>query len=409
MEITYQRHLHKSYMCIEEQECTVEEHELMMLQRYKVPQLLPMQTMVQDGKIQYWFEITGKQQLKDYLGGKPVEIKHIKKFLFSLEQLCRKMPEFLLKEERVCLQEELLYVDLADETVYFTYLPFRQGDFPEEFRNWMEETLKKINHQNRRCAELAYDLYEKVRRENISIRELLYAEEWNTPEWQTEESDILERNKQQEIQNFKEAVKYDLPITEKEAEPEQRNIFKNKIKELWQEQKETVENKLFRRLEKNKASISKIKFPGKDSIVQKRKEKEEQFFQKTELSGKERQVIGERQNITGKNPTEALELYPGRPEGKLIYQGRNACEDFWIEKEEFLIGRSIQQADGKIETDGISRIHAKITRKEGEYYIEDLNSTNGTYLNGELLEYHRDRKLKRNDRIRFGIEEYVFC
>ena len=80
-----------------------------------------------------------------------------------------------------------------------------------------------------------------------------------------------------------------------------------------------------------------------------------------------------------------------------------------IAEEEFLIGRGRHQVNGRIETDGISRMHAKIKREEGEYYIEDLNSTNGTYLNEELLEYHRAKKLNRNDRVRFGIEEYVFC
>ena len=42
------------------------------------------------------------------------------------------------------------------------------------------------------------------------------------------------------------------------------------------------------------------------------------------------------------------------------------------------------------------------------YYLEDLNSTNGTYLNGEPIAYHQQRRLCKNDRILFGAEEYLF-
>lgn len=107
MEITYRRHLHKSYMCIETTEDAIEAHEMMILQKYSVPQLLPMQLMIQDGRVQYWFEITGKQQLSDYIGGKQIGIEQLKRVLFSVEQMCRKMPEFLLREERISLLPEL--------------------------------------------------------------------------------------------------------------------------------------------------------------------------------------------------------------------------------------------------------------------------------------------------------------
>ena len=57
---------------------------------------------------------------------------------------------------------------------------------------------------------------------------------------------------------------------------------------------------------------------------------------------------------------------------------------------------------------GISRNHARITREEGQYYIEDLNSRNGTYLNGELLSYKQKCRMKPGDHLRFAREEYVF-
>ena len=108
------------------------------------------------------------------------------------------------------------------------------------------------------------------------------------------------------------------------------------------------------------------------------------------------------------NPTEILTAGEEGPVGKLEYRGVHQCEDIYIEGESFLLGKNGAQVDGVIPADGVSRLHARIIRQEKRYYIEDLNSTNGTYLNDAALEYHQPKELNRDDRIRFGAEEYVF-
>src|SRR6516225_10233395 len=52
-----------------------------------------------------------------------------------------------------------------------------------------------------------------------------------------------------------------------------------------------------------------------------------------------------------------------------------------------------------IEDSSISLMHARITRKNGEFYLKDLNSTNGTVVNGQPITEARLRDL---DRIRFA-------
>jgi len=54
------------------------------------------------------------------------------------------------------------------------------------------------------------------------------------------------------------------------------------------------------------------------------------------------------------------------------------------DKEVITIGRN---ADNDIQIDNlsVSKKHAKITRDKGGYSIEDLNSTNGTYLNEKMI------------------------
>jgi pSer/pThr/pTyr-binding forkhead associated (FHA) protein len=51
---------------------------------------------------------------------------------------------------------------------------------------------------------------------------------------------------------------------------------------------------------------------------------------------------------------------------------------------------------------GVSRRHARILRKTGELYVEDLGSVNGTYLNGKRLTPYLPHALKDDDEIRLS-------
>ena len=51
---------------------------------------------------------------------------------------------------------------------------------------------------------------------------------------------------------------------------------------------------------------------------------------------------------------------------------------------------------------GVSRRHAKITRKGNDLYLEDLGSVNGTFLNGKRLTPYLPHALKDRDEIRLS-------
>ncbi len=68
------------------------------------------------------------------------------------------------------------------------------------------------------------------------------------------------------------------------------------------------------------------------------------------------------------------------------------------EKDEIVIGRNAEN-DIVVENLAVSKMHARIVNRGGEYYIEDLNSTNGTYLNNIRI---TKKNLKNNDIIIVG-------
>jgi pSer/pThr/pTyr-binding forkhead associated (FHA) protein len=57
--------------------------------------------------------------------------------------------------------------------------------------------------------------------------------------------------------------------------------------------------------------------------------------------------------------------------------------------------------DGGLEK-GVSRYHAKITRRGREVFIEDLGSVNGTFLNRKKLTPYLSQALKNGDELQLG-------
>ena len=69
------------------------------------------------------------------------------------------------------------------------------------------------------------------------------------------------------------------------------------------------------------------------------------------------------------------------------------------------IGRSTD-ADVRIEDRFASGIHARLFSRSGGYYVEDMGSTNGTFLNGAQLT--GESMLNDLDQVRIGDTEFRF-
>ena len=88
----------------------------------------------------------------------------------------------------------------------------------------------------------------------------------------------------------------------------------------------------------------------------------------------------------------------------LLSSGGEVIQSFAIGPQVAVIGRD--QPDGiEIFKDSISRSHAQIVNQDGCFWVCDLNSTNGTFLNGRRVYKH---VLKDGDQIGIGGEILVF-
>ena len=66
----------------------------------------------------------------------------------------------------------------------------------------------------------------------------------------------------------------------------------------------------------------------------------------------------------------------------LMREGELAGERWTVKSDEFLIGRG-SDCDLVLPERQVSRHHVKILRENGRFSLQDLDSKNGTYLNGE--------------------------
>lgn len=76
---------------------------------------------------------------------------------------------------------------------------------------------------------------------------------------------------------------------------------------------------------------------------------------------------------------------------------------------EFLLGKAVGSRGYSVTGNPkVSREHAKITFERGSYYIEDMNSTNGTVVGGRRLDPGKRVKLGSGTTIRLADEQFVF-
>lgn len=114
--------------------------------------------------------------------------------------------------------------------------------------------------------------------------------------------------------------------------------------------------------------------------------------------------------------------YEGEPYGRTVFMDEKVMEAArlhrlftpdgillaTLDKPVLSIGKKKEDADLVLENPSVSRIHARIIQDKTDIYLEDLNSTNGTYKNGLRLQPYEKRKLEEGDEIKCGAVIMVF-
>lgn len=349
----YKRCQGKSYMV-----CTKTEeaggYEVHMILENRIPGIVPLQIINAEEGTQYWYDISGRWDLESWADTHKLGSVFLKKMLSALQYAIEQAGVYLLWEDGISLNPRKIFVDMEEKEILFCYTPFEKTSFEEGLRGFMEYYLQHMEHGCQEEIHKCYEVYDKCQGEHVSLEELF-------------------------------SVLYDQATEQKEEAPE-----------IYEE-----EPQVSRKENKIKPTVEKVKIPWKwnrklSRMPRKPKRQEDM------------PCVFEPEEEEAANPTVFLGSETQEIIGELRYEGDGRESNLRIEKAVFLIGNQKEAVDGMISASTVSRFHAKITKEGEDYYIEDLNSTNGTYQNGELLNYRQKTLLQKNDVIKFADERYRF-
>lgn len=440
MEISYRRRFQQSYMIMEGGRGPEEPYELTMVAYNRIPGLLGMETEISDGQVRFWYDITGKQNLADYLGRREADGQLLTLLFQGLDTVCQQLQEYMLDESQLILDPEYLYLDLSGRTVGVAYLPGYHKDIRDSFQELMELLLRRLEHSDKQGAAMAYEMYQFSLQREMSFSDMIrQAARQEMVEGTCEEGEDSRDGKWKERQKLQKGD----PEVNRELQrgyagaagnfPVQRADVMGESQRQYAERAETAQKysegavgnageNFVKKSEKSRKQFRPVMVhspaPGREEVGHFAKIKaylegkglksDRKEAWKSSWKDAEEElpyVTAEEETVT--YPTEVL-CGGGGAQGILKYQGSGAQQDIAIEKDSFILGKEAGEVDGCITGKSVSRIHARISREDGSYYLEDMNSTNGTYLNGEQLEYRQKEKLTARDRVMFGMEEFIF-
>lgn len=412
-EVSYQRNIAGSYMKIPVSR--INEFDERLILKKKLPGLIPVERCFMDGRGEYWYQITGKQSLDTYCRLQDVSVAFIEQVILSVCSEIEILEWNLLDINCLQLEPELVYISNQTQEVLFCVYPENTQDISLGFQQLMEYLLTRIDHKDEEMVRLGYGIYEKTLREGyniLDIREFIVQRrnERNPQIQDNSEIDGLGKATEGRRKSDKVAKQDRIRNVDRTGKQEEKGVLKKQVDETcpvsetgvrdWRNELGKTQE-IWAAMQETWGHIRELlKTPLIPERTKKKELSQADFFYDTEEEEELEPVI----EI---HPTVCIGQGNLREEGLLLYEGRDTYPDYHIQKEVCTVGKD-QASDLLLQKETVSRHHAKIRKMEDGYYIEDLNSTNGTYLNDELLSYKEPRLLHSSDLICFADVKYRF-
>lgn len=355
----FKREKDKNYLIFEE-DSREENYKYKMLSFHKIKWLLECKIYHIDGKTRMQYNISSKQSLYRICEKKNLDREKFQKVLRAVQGVIHEISRYFLNLDELYLDPEYIYADMESFEVYFCYYPRKKETLAcEEFHKLAEYLINHLDYEDKKLVEQGYALYRCTLQEHYDIVKSI--------------KDIMSEKENSE-QEIKESIKEQEEVWEEEMEWKTAS----KIAE------QGVIASFFQRFKGENAGGKQQKEEMYNSVVE--DEEEEETYGHTML----------------------LKEVKDKPVHYLVALSEEGYQDFAITKFPYVIGKGREWADGVIPHSLISRIHAQLEEEDGEIFITDLNSTNGTGVNDIPLEANETVQLKSGDIVNFSEVYYRF-
>lgn len=397
-----------------------------MLSGNKIPGLLGFQEKWLDGTSLFYYDITSKQPLSRLTERRKMKGDEIRTLISDLILVLRQMERYLLDEQRICLKPDYIYIDPETFHGSFCMIPGHSSEFTREFLDFAQYILDHVDHSDGDAVVLAFAVFRESRKENFGVEDIERcmevrirpAEIMEVPIQNAEEVSI------EEVQ-IPDKEEYEYPVLQHEINQKRSKsivfciavvggmlvipiicvaVFGLRQLLLWKW--------IILALEIMVATVGMaayyfLRSGGSDRVESgeiAEFELEELVWEMAEEEEKKReeQVTNSLENEPEDTMQTVLLISQSEIQAKRKLYSLADGKEIPIIYFPFLIGKNRGLVDLCLNEPGVSRLHAKIERDDTGFFITDLNSTNGTKVNGSLLEANEQRQLRIGDELSFA-------
>lgn len=456
MRAEYKRDMNHNYLILYgEDEINTDSYQVRMLVGNVIPSLLKCRIQGMDGRFLVYFDITSKQALSVLYEEKKMGVEDLRFIFGGFVKAMEDAAEYLMNPGQFIISPEYIYTDIEKQEIYFCMMPGYEKDIKEQFQFLTEYILPKIDHQDQDAVILGYGVYKRAMEDSFHlehIKEELYktqgqqgttttkAEQMKTESEQRQESEDfnLEEEGFWENEEINQEFVRDGEKSKRLSLPQKTGVIVLAAILLCGIAAITLMGYL-PYLETGTilgiiivlvacvmlfVYVSKIKKkPG--ALRQGREEERDKpkgitGKVPTDQTDQSQNTIKSVVKSTNKPVAKSSQLHADYGEtvvlsagavsgpASLVSKEPGELATIYINEDLTVIGKLETACDAVISLPTVSRIHAKIRKKEDAYYLTDMNSRNGTAVNGRLLLPDEEYQLEPEDEVDFAQARYIF-
>ena len=143
-----------------------------MLLDNKIQGLLPITYRQVNGESKYYYEINSLQSLDRIMEKSALKYRELRALFLGCINLFNRLEEYLLSGEQIIIRPDFIYVNVESMEPYFVCYPDYTGDVRVSFIEFVDELLTRIDHTDEQAVMLGYQVYRYTRNPNYVLSEI---------------------------------------------------------------------------------------------------------------------------------------------------------------------------------------------------------------------------------------------